>query len=145
MEELRALSLFDGLDDATLEQITRFCRPRPCAEGDELLLQQDERGRDLYLLLGGTVDLVARPPDGARSREVQLDNLDYELLGEISWLLHGGRSATLICNRDTRLVQVDGPALLTYLETRPEVGFPVLKRMMMVMAKKLQDSNLLLL
>ena len=146
IEELRKLSIFDGLDDQTLEEIAELCNMHVCAAGEALLeVDPDEPSRDLFLLVNGLVDVVVKLPEGSEEpHEVRLENLDYELLGEIAWLLGGRRSATVCCNRDTEAIQLDGAAFMEYLEKNKEVGFIVLKRMMEIMSRKLQDNNLLL-
>ena len=146
IEELSKLSIFDGLEEQTLEEIAEFCSVRVCAAGEALVeADPDEPTRDIFLLVNGLVDVVVKLPEGSEEpHEVRLENLDYELLGEIAWLLGGRRSATVCCNRDTEAIQLDGAAFMEYLEKNKEVGFIVLKRMMEIMSRKLQDNNLLL-
>lgn len=145
IEELRKLSIFDGLEQRALDEISELCTMRVCAAGEPLVNQQDKE-RDLFLLVDGLVDVEVRLPDPEEGdpHEVRLENLDYELLGEITWLHGGSRSATVVCNRDTRAIRLDGGAFMEYLEGNRDVGFIVLKRMMMIMSRKLQDNNLLL-
>ncbi|GAB6040719.1 cyclic nucleotide-binding domain-containing protein [Endothiovibrio diazotrophicus] len=146
IEELHQLSIFDGLDEGALEEIAELCSIRVCAAGEALLEQhaENEADRDLYLLINGLVDVVVRLPEESEPHEVRLENLDYELLGEIAWLHGGRRSATVTCNRPTEAIRLNGPAFMEYLERNREVGFIVLKRMMEIMSRKLQDNNLLL-
>ena len=147
IEELRKLSIFEGLEERALEEIAELCTVHVCSSGETLMeVDPEDDSRDLFLLVNGLVDVVVKLPEGSSEEphEVRLENLDYELLGEIAWLLGGRRSATVCCNRDTEAIQLDGAAFMEYLEKNKEVGFIVLKRMMEIMSRKLQDNNLLL-
>ncbi len=146
IEKMKRISIFADVEDLALEEIASFCTIRHCTSGevlvDQKILADDDR--DLFLLVDGLVEVVAHLPEGSSSHEVRIDNLDYEVLGEIAWILGHGRSATVICSRDTEAIRVNGPAFHDYLDRHPEIGYRVIKRMLAVASRKLQDSNLLL-
>jgi CRP-like cAMP-binding protein len=146
IEILKKITLFAEVDDRALEEIAAFCTIRHCTAGEVLVDQKllGEDDRDLFLLVDGLVEVVARLPEGSSSHEVRLDNLDYEVLGEIAWVLGHGRTATVICSRETEAIRVNGPQFHDYLDRHPEVGYRVLKRMLAIASRKLQDSNMLL-
>ena len=155
---LERVKLFEGLDEQTLREIGELCAVRHCVAGELLVAQEEDEesdgngigledggtSRDLFLLVEGTVNVVARLPEGSEPREVRLDNLDYELLGEIAWVLGSPRSASVYCSSDCVAVRIEGPAFMEYLDHHPPLGYTLLKRMMGVMSRKLQDSNLML-
>ena len=43
------------------------------------------------------------------------------------------------------MIRIAGEPFLRYLEAHPIIGFPILKRMLLAMTRKLEDSNLFLL
>src|SRR5215207_10642 len=55
VEELRAIDLFDGLDDEQLGVWAASAQPRS-VEGGEVLVEQDAPSRGLWLLLQGEVE-----------------------------------------------------------------------------------------
>ena len=54
LEELRAIDLFDGVEDAALQAWVDACEPYPAAKG-ELVIDEASEIRGLYLLLEGTL------------------------------------------------------------------------------------------
>lgn len=143
-EELRRLTLFSDLDEPTLADLAPLCEKLTFGNGEILVAQDKEGERDLYLLLSGRVDIVADFVEGERRRQVSLENLDYEMLGEISWLRGCRRSATVRCRGEVEVIRVAGIPFLAYLDAHPLIGYPVIKKMMHIVTRKLQDTSLFL-
>ncbi|HEY5791609.1 MAG TPA: cyclic nucleotide-binding domain-containing protein [Gammaproteobacteria bacterium] len=141
---LRATELFAGIDDADLAEIAGFCEILRIADGGELITSGSEGSRDIYLVVEGVFDVIAKHPTRA-GEAMTLGNLTYEVVGEIAWLLGSGRTATIQCRGDMVAVRVNGPRLMVFLESHPRIGFEVIRRLMQSLSTKLVDANFFLM
>jgi len=147
MDKLEMLSrtrLFGGLDEKVLAEIAKFAQPIRLGDGGTLIAEGSPRTPDLYVVVDGNFDVITRNPKRP-DETMTLGNLGYEVVGEIAWMSGLSRSATVRCRGDVLALCFEGPALLNYLETHPEVGFPVMKQLFLALADKLIDANFFLM
>lgn len=102
-ERLRAIPLFQSLDDSTLENLADQFVSEHFAAG-EYLYRQGEVGEQFYIMVRGTVTVTAA---GANNQAVRLADLqDGDYFGEVEMLNHGRRTTS---------VQTKTPSLLLTL------------------------------
>lgn len=112
---LRAVSLFEGLDDARLDALAARAEVVSLSAG-RTLMTQGELGEDLYVLDRGSVHVTA----SRSGDDVLLDQLDPgEVLGEIGAL--GGEPRTASARTATRatLIRIGRRALLEAMASDP--------------------------
>ena len=81
---------------------------------------------------------------GLTSDEISISKQDKELLGEISWLSGGKRTATVRCIGEVEAVRIDGKKLMDYLYQYPKVGFFVMRHIARLLSTRLDQTNNLL-
>ena len=143
VKTLQGTELFKGIDGQTLTEIAVFCQTLHLADGGKLIAEGRPRTPDLYMVIDGDFDVIARNPKTDES--MTLGNLGYEVVGEIAWLTGSTRSATVRCRGDLRAIRIDGTQLMAYLETHRDVGFEVMRRLMRALSQKLIDANFFLM
>ena len=138
-ELLRSVELFDGLTDADLGEVAALCTLRQLNEG-EVLAEQGEVGRELFIVSEGLVEVAVR--ERAVPRVVV--NLGAgQLIGEMSLVDRGPRSATVRAIHGPTYVQViqhDDFHALCQKNTR--IGYRVMLNLAVDMSFKLRHRNL---
>ena len=114
--------LLAALGEDALSLLAGASREVALARG-EVLFDQDEPGRDLYILASGRVAIAKRSADGRTSVVALME--DEDLFGEMSLFDGQGRSAEARALEPSRLVAVPYEALRTALQARPEALWTV--------------------
>ncbi len=141
--ELDQVSIFTGLTYEQLENISSFCTRQMHDDGDMLIEEGDHGDADLFVLLGGTVEIVSSNA-ATTSNEVVLSREDKDIFGEISWLTNAKRTAGVRCNNNVESIRINGHGLMAYLQQDTEAGFQVTLQIAKLLAHRMEESNLLL-
>jgi CRP/FNR family transcriptional regulator, cyclic AMP receptor protein len=97
-----------------------------------------DRGETLYVIRSGKVRLELTTNEGEC---LLLDQVDPgEVLGEISFLDAGPRTASAIAEEDSELLEFERGQLLTFVQQHPHAALDLLG----VMANRIRSSDLLL-
>jgi sulfate permease, SulP family len=95
---MEAASLFDGLDEPERDNL-EAAMPSRFYKAGEVILQAGAPGDELMLLLHGSASVVLHRPDGT---DIRLAGIRRgATFGEIAFLDHAARSATVIADEDT--------------------------------------------
>ena len=139
---LRASELLAGVGEDALAVIAKFATPLSLGDGSSLMSDQTEvkHGHDLFLVTEGKYDVIAHHPTNPEEL-MTLGNLNSEVVGEIAWLFGSTRTATIRCRGSLQAVRIDGEQFMQYLESHPEIGFMVMRRLLKGLSVKLIDSN----
>jgi CRP/FNR family cyclic AMP-dependent transcriptional regulator len=136
---LREVELFDGLTDADLKMVAALCKVRKYRAGD-LLTEQGKNGRELYIISDGLVEVIVHEPTSDR---VILNLGTGQLIGEMSLVDQGPRSATVKAVHDPTIVQVirykDFESLC---KQDTNIGYRVMQNLAADLSFKLRHSNL---
>jgi CRP/FNR family cyclic AMP-dependent transcriptional regulator len=120
---LRAIPLFQTLNDAERIELAQFMRPRNFQAG-ETVFWLGERGDNLYLVRSGA--LVVSCPDET-GKEVRLAILaPGAFFGEISLLDGGPRTATVRADQASSLLSLGREDFLGFLTKHPDAAIQVL-------------------
>jgi CRP-like cAMP-binding protein len=141
--DLAPVYVFRDLEFSVLEAIAGFSAKRHFFAGEDLISEHRGSLSDIYVLCAGTVEIISSS-SGVTSEEVSLSRQDKEIFGEISWLTQRKRTATIRCLSEVEAVCIDGHQFMQYLDSHPEVGFPVMKNMALLLADRLNDADSLL-
>ena len=109
----------------------------------ETLFAEGSPGDSLYLLEEGAVR-VTGGVELDRGRRIQPGVCDLgsgAVFGEVVLFDEGPRSATVMAVRDSRLIEIDGAALLRFLDMHPERGYRILRGLIAVMVRRLRATN----
>ena len=138
-----AYSIFRDLEFSKLEDIMSFCEKLQLGAGDVLISENDHSNNDLYVLCNGHVEIISNG-SGVTSGDVPISKQDKEIFGEISWLTGGKRTATIRCVNDVEAIRIDSKQLSQYLEQNTDVGLAVTRRIALLLAYRLDQTDNLL-
>ena len=134
---LAEVPLFSRLDDEERAALSSMLQPRLFRAGDTIFCAGD-RGEALYIIRSGKVRLELTTNEGEC---LLLDEVDAgEVLGEISFLDAGPRTASAIAAEDSELLEFERSRLLEFVQHHPHAALDILG----VMANRIRSSDLLL-
>jgi CRP/FNR family cyclic AMP-dependent transcriptional regulator len=134
---LAEVPLFSRLDDEEREALSSLFRSHMFRAGDRIFSAGD-RGDTLYIIRSGKVRLELTTNEGEC---LLLDEVDPgEVLGEISFLDSGPRTASAIAEVDSELLEFERGQLLTFVQQHPHAALDLLG----VMANRIRSSDVLL-
>jgi len=111
---LRPLPLFSPLSDAQIEQLVRGAALQQYTTG-EALVQQGEAGDSLFVVRSGKVRVDLRSENGQITTVAELGS--GEFFGEMSLLTGEPRTASVVAETETEVVEVDKPDLAAVIES----------------------------
>ena len=118
MEHLAAVPLFDGFTKKELEKVAKA--------GDEIIMSagtvivdQGQTGREAFVVLDGSVTVKRN------NRKIATLG-PGDIVGELSLLDHGPRTATAICETDCELLVLDQRHFRGVLEQVPSLATKIL-------------------
>lgn len=131
---LKNVPLFDGMGDDALENILRTTIRKTFAK-DTILVQENEPGETLYMIISGKVKVTNVGKDG---KEVILAVLDKgEFFGEMALLDEEPRSATVVAMKKTEMLLLRRREFLELLEQNTEI----LTNLLATISRRLRDAN----
>ena len=134
---LAEVPLFARLDNQEREALSALLRPRTFLAGERIFSAGD-RGDALYVIRSGKVRLELTTNEG---ESLLLDEVDPgEVLGEISFLDAGPRTASAIAELDSELLEFERGQLLAFVQSHPHAALDLLG----VMANRIRSSDQLL-
>jgi uncharacterized membrane protein len=134
---LAEVPLFSRLDDQERETLSAMLQPRLFRAGERIFSAGD-RGEALYIIRSGRVRLELTTNEGECLLLAQVD--PGEVLGEISFLDAGPRTASAIAEEDSELLEFERAQLLVFVQQHPHAALDLLG----VMANRIRSSDLLL-
>jgi NTE family protein len=109
--------LFDGLDGAALEDIVSQMQPRRFA-AREIICRQGEAGGSLFIIQTGLAQVTVSQPGGERTvARIRRG----EIVGELSLITGEARSATVVANVPTEVLELRRDAFAALLARHPSM------------------------
>ena len=138
-ELLQGVELFDGLTDDELSEVAAICTRRRLKKG-EVLATEGETGHELFIVSEGLVEVSVSEHTAPRV----LVNLGAgQLIGEMSLVDHGPRSATVKAIHDPTYVQViQHDEFQSLCERNTQIGYRVMMNLAADMSFKLRHGHL---
>ena len=145
LDELEALSIFKGLSEDDLQSIALFAAELDLDDGEIIISEDSKDSFDLYLLVQGSIEIVAKGKDPTKvSEEVVISKQDKDIFGEIGWLFQEKRTATVRSYGSSKIVQVNGDNLRRYLADHPDAGYRLMTHMSHHLARTVTETSNLL-
>jgi CRP/FNR family cyclic AMP-dependent transcriptional regulator len=144
VDQLANVALFEDLSSEQLEQIAKLSTEKAVTRGDTLFRESDP-ARYLYILLEGEISLQVQLT--SRNQQVTVGAIDQEMqtFGWSGVIPPHFFTATAQVIRDSRVIEIDGQALLVVLEEDPEVGFYVMQNVARLISNRLRNCRSALL
>jgi hypothetical protein len=133
MERLRGLELFGYMDEEQLYAAARSVSERWIDAG-RIFARQGDPGRELFVVVEGTVEVVMHRPAGERLLHVAQAG---ESLGELALLAGTPRSASLRASTDVIVLVLRAEALDDWLQHHPDLS----RRLLRMLARKILSDD----
>jgi len=114
-ESLQQVPMFVPLGDDELEKLARGSSTRVYAPG-EPIVRRGQEGNSMFVITRGKVKVVI-PEDGGHKTINTLTANDF--FGEMSLLTGQPRTATVIAEEETEVIQIKKPSMRSLFEANP--------------------------
>ena len=141
-KELQVTELFAGLNEEQLDKIESIAKSGSISSG-QFLIQEDDHGKSMYLILHGRVDIHMSVPN-SESSEVIATLKDGDVVGELVLLGRSRRSAHVTAKDDVRALVWNSEELIKVLEDNKEIGFHIMRNLAKLLANRLTSTNIAL-
>jgi CRP-like cAMP-binding protein len=141
---LSQISLFEGLSEEHLKAIADLCEEVTCQQGQVLFWEGDPAGQ-IHILLEGEIVVYVQLSSRPERVTVSVINQPGQSLGWSGVVAPYSYTASALCESDSRLLAVDGEALMHVLEGDPAMGFVVVRRIAEVISGRLRHTRVTLL
>jgi CRP/FNR family cyclic AMP-dependent transcriptional regulator len=122
IELVKAIPLFESLEDDDLHALANKLREVAIAAGERVFAQGDE-GDAMYVIEDGAVDIVA----GSGKQKVILASLfKQQYFGELALLDGAPRSASAVAGRPTRLLALERADFVEFIKKRPDAALAIM-------------------
>lgn len=110
---------------------------------NQTIVAEGDPGTQIYLVLGGRVRVLGDVVlDGERRIRPGFFELEAgEVFGELALFDREPRSASVVAVTDCELAAIDGDRLLQFLDQHPDIGYAVLKELVMALVGRLRNTN----
>jgi CRP/FNR family cyclic AMP-dependent transcriptional regulator len=129
LDTLRTVALFSGCSTKELEKVAKASDEIRMTAGT-LIVDQGQTGREAFVVLEGEVEVKRN------NRKVATLG-PGSVVGELSLLDHGPRTATAICATDCTLLVIDQRRFLGVLDSVPAITHKLLA----ALAAKIRDLD----
>src|SRR5947209_5456232 len=108
--------IFGLLDDEEREALAQMMDSRNFKK-DEIVFHYGDPGGEIYILRSGRVELFVENTEGQKI--VLSENEQGDVIGELSFLDGGPRTATAIACEETQMLMLDRVRLLAFIDKQP--------------------------
>jgi CRP/FNR family transcriptional regulator, cyclic AMP receptor protein len=136
---LKRVQLFANLTSDELAQVASICTEQQ-ASGQELIIEQNTTGTEMYVVAAGSVEVFIRGLENAR-RLVVLGR--GQVIGEMAIIDQGYRSASVkATDEGATLYRIERDQFYALCEQNNHIGFIVMRNLAIDIAFKLRHRNL---
>ncbi len=148
-EYLKKVSLLQGLDDTQLEQMIAMMTPVEF-EADEYVMHEGDSGCEIYILLGGEVEISKSLvlPQWIQSAQTQdkalikLSQKQHPFFGEMSMFgKESTREASIKAIRPSQMAILQKKELLNAIQKNPQIGTIIYRNIASELVKRLRKAN----
>ena len=137
-EELKDTLIFQYLGNDELKPLLDVCEQWEYAPG-EAIVTQDSVSRYLYLLLGGSVDIMVH---GKEKENIRVSHIEKgDVFGEASIFMDVRRTASAVTKDTARIVSFSREAIFDYCNKNPRAGMKIFTFIIYSLLRKLSMIN----
>ena len=137
-EFLKKTVLFKDLSTFELIKVNKVTRTRRL-QADEVVFREGTVGDSLFIVKSGSVR-VTKMDDGGQEKVLAILN-PGDHFGEIALVDHQTRSATIVANEETELIQIKDEDFNRLLEEDKDIALKFYKTFLKVLCMRLRDTN----
>lgn len=135
---LRRVALFQDLGRRDLGHLIQSLLEKTYAEG-ELLFDEGDIGRALFIVESGAVELFKRGADG--TPQVLASAVRGDFFGEMALLEELPRSASAVARTEAKVYLLYRTRLFGLIQSRPRVGVMILDQLARLLSARLRDTS----
>ena len=138
---LNGVDLFEGLSDKKLEKVVEICNEKRFRK-DQIIAKEGEAGDELFIITEGFVEiLIGNRQRGDPRLVVSLGA--GQIIGEMSLLDQGPRSASMRASSDVTVLQVISRQDLENLcQQDTDIGYNIMRNLAVDLSFKIRHRNL---
>ncbi|HKV94218.1 MAG TPA: DUF1003 domain-containing protein [Candidatus Angelobacter sp.] len=129
--------IFGLLDDEEREALAQMMSSREFKQ-NETVFHYGDPGGEIFILRTGRVEIFVESTEGAKI--LLAENEQGDVIGELSFLDGGPRTATAVAREDTQMLVLDRERLLDFIDKHPHAAMDVLT----VIGRRLRATDELL-
>ncbi len=129
LESLKNVPLFSGCSKKELEKVAKAADEIEMTEGT-LVVDQGQTGREAFVILQGDVTIKR---NGRKIASLGAG----DVVGELSLLDHGPRTATAVCATDCTLLVIDQRRFIGVLDAVPSIAH----KLMSALASRIREMD----
>lgn len=137
-ESLKQLSLFKELSDKELEVVMKKVFEKPYKKGSTLFVE-GMSGEVLYIVTEGEVEVTKKTKTGGDTVLARIG--PGEIVGEMSLIDSGMRTASGKTSKDSKLVVVTKKSFNEILESDPAIAAKILMELLRVVNRRLRETD----
>ncbi|MGE5325291.1 MAG: DUF1003 domain-containing protein [Actinomycetota bacterium] len=115
--------IFELLDAEERDTLAQMMNSRDYKEG-QMIFHYGDPGGEIFILRSGRVELSVESNDGERI--ILAENEHGDVIGELSFLDGGPRTATALAREDTQVLTMDRERLLEFIDKHPHAAMDLL-------------------
>ena len=138
IEQVKEIKLFQDLTVTEIERILGIARLQDFKTG-ETIIRENETGKELYVVIDGTVRISKVIPTGERVTFTLLKRGQF--FGELSLLTQKAHSATAEALENTRVMVINKTDFEKFVEVAPQAGFKILRAIICEISELLKQMN----
>jgi len=136
-EVLKDVILFKGMSDSELEVVSKKVFFKPYKKGSTLFVE-GMPGEVLYIVAEGSVDIIKKTKDGDKV----IANLGKgEIVGEMSLIDSGARTATGKTGEDSKLIVITKNSFMEMLDSDPAITSKILMALLRIINRRLRVTD----
>ena len=137
-EQIKALPFFKNLLDQEMDVILKKIFTKFYKKGS-ILFVEGMPGEVLYIVMEGSIVISKKIKEG---KEIEIAKLGYgEIVGEMSLIDAGLRTATGKTEVDSKLVVITKKSFNEILESDPQIAAKILMELLRVLNKRLRVTD----
>jgi len=112
-------------------------------QASDFIFREGDESDMVYLIVHGCVRILAdlELDEGRHIHPGVCDLGEGEVFGELALFDHNIRSASVMAVTECELIEISGKLLLQFLDSHPDVGYPVLKELITTLVQRLRSTN----
>lgn len=110
---------------------------------NEVIFNEGDVSQDVYLIISGRVRILGNVDlDDQRRIHPGFSELGQgEMFGELPLFDDQPRSASVMALEESELAILDGVRLMAFLDSHPELGYPIYKELIHTLIARLRKAN----
>ena len=138
---LKGVDLFEGISDKKLEKVVEICNEKRFRK-DQIIAKEGEVGDELFIITEGFVEILIGNRQRSDPRLVVSLGAG-QIIGEMSLLDQGPRSASMRASSDVTVLQVISRQDLENLcQQDTDIGYNIMRNLAVDLSFKIRHRNL---